>query len=92
MLPRIVTRVEARATGLVRYFSGRKCPHGHVCERYVSSGGCVECLRGREKSYRAPRPLTAAERRQYNARRRARWAADPEGHRAQQRHYRASRA
>lgn len=28
-----------------RFFTGKPCKHGHVAERYVSSGGCVECLR-----------------------------------------------
>jgi hypothetical protein len=25
------------------YFTGVPCKHGHVAERYVGNGGCVEC-------------------------------------------------
>ena len=38
-------RDQARLLGRVRYFTGRPCIHGHVAERYVKSGNCVECLR-----------------------------------------------
>jgi hypothetical protein len=41
-----VTRQEAIERGLVRYFTGEECKHGHVAERYTMSGGCVECVRG----------------------------------------------
>jgi 5-methylcytosine-specific restriction endonuclease McrA len=40
----IVTREEARATGLKRFFIGERCSHGHIAERYVSSTGCVACV------------------------------------------------
>lgn len=44
-LPRpIVTRAEARASGLRRYFTGVPCKHGHVAERAVVSKSCVACL------------------------------------------------
>lgn len=39
----MMTRTEARAAGLRRYSDGKRCPEGHVGERYVSNGGCVEC-------------------------------------------------
>lgn len=38
----IVTRNDAMAAGLKRYFTGLPCGHGHFAERYVS-GGCAEC-------------------------------------------------
>lgn len=40
----IVTRPEAMALGLKRYFTGKPCKHGHVDERYISSKQCVRCL------------------------------------------------
>lgn len=40
---KIVTRQEAIEQGLLRYFTGKPCLHGHVCERYCNSGGCFEC-------------------------------------------------
>ncbi|EMY3087614.1 hypothetical protein LUS60_06700 [Raoultella planticola] len=40
---KIITRVEAAKAGLNRYYTGKKCKHGHDSERYVLSGTCVEC-------------------------------------------------
>ena len=40
----IVTRKEAKAQGLTRYFTGKPCPHGHVAERFVAGGGCRDCI------------------------------------------------
>ena len=33
----------AKAEGKTRYFSEQKCPRGHVSERLVSTGKCVQC-------------------------------------------------
>lgn len=41
----IITRAEAKSQGLKRYFSGLPCMHGHVAERFTSSGRCTECQR-----------------------------------------------
>lgn len=40
----IVSRKEAKALGLVRYFTGKVCPSGHLADRYTSTSNCVECL------------------------------------------------
>jgi 5-methylcytosine-specific restriction endonuclease McrA len=39
----IVTRAEAKAAGLPRYFTGKPCPHGHVVERLTANGTCRLC-------------------------------------------------
>jgi len=39
----IISRQEAIKEGLLRYFTGKPCKHGHVCERMVSSCDCVIC-------------------------------------------------
>lgn len=39
----MVTRAEAKALGLGRYFSGSRCKHGHVSERATRNGDCLEC-------------------------------------------------
>lgn len=44
----IISRSEAKRLGLKRYFTGNPCCHGHVCERHVSSFGCIGCI-DREK-------------------------------------------
>jgi 5-methylcytosine-specific restriction endonuclease McrA len=50
--PLIITRAEARAKGLKRYFLGpnHPCPKGHIAERAVS-GECVACNNARRKAH-----------------------------------------
>jgi len=42
---RVIDRDGARRLGLTYYFTGKPCKHGHLAERFVSFGGCVECNR-----------------------------------------------
>ena len=46
--PKPISRKIARERGLVRYFTGKPCKHGHVAERLLSNRACVVCakLRG----------------------------------------------
>ena len=46
----ILTRKAAIDAGSSRYFTGKPCSHGHVCERIVSSRKCVECNREYSRS------------------------------------------
>lgn len=39
----IISRAEAKARGLKRYFTGIPCSRGHVSERRVSNVSCVTC-------------------------------------------------
>lgn len=49
----IVTRAEAKAKGLPRYFTAHPCKRaGHVVERFTSGGSCRECLRLRFEAKR----------------------------------------
>lgn len=41
----IITRTEAKALGLKRFFTGNTCAKGHVEERLTSNGACVACHR-----------------------------------------------
>jgi hypothetical protein len=43
----IVTRQEAKALELHRYFTGKPCKHGHIAQRYMNTA-CVECTRARD--------------------------------------------
>ena len=47
----IISRAEAKAKGLKRYFTGVPCKHGHVDERLVSVGSCCECNRGHGRKH-----------------------------------------
>jgi 5-methylcytosine-specific restriction endonuclease McrA len=39
----VVTRDDARAMGLIKYFTGIPCIHGHISQRYMD-GHCVFCI------------------------------------------------
>lgn len=43
---RVINRDEAAQKGLKKFYTGRPCVRGHFSERYVSTQGCVQCLRG----------------------------------------------
>ena len=53
---KIISRAEAKAEGLNRYFTGKPCKRGHVCERTVSDRKCVECRNRHIKKYRKDNP------------------------------------
>ena len=40
---RNISRDEAKALDLKRFFTGKPCKHGHIAERNVRSGRCLEC-------------------------------------------------
>lgn len=46
----IISMTAARAAGMIRYFTGKSCKHGHVAERFVGNRQCVEC--GRRDNHR----------------------------------------
>jgi len=48
----VINRKEAKALGLTRYYTGKPCLKGHVCERRLCNGNCVECDRRRLKDYK----------------------------------------
>ncbi len=38
-----ITRRQARDEGLELYFTGKFCRDGHIAQRMVKNGRCVEC-------------------------------------------------
>lgn len=48
----IITRAEARASGLKRYFTGNSCTNGHTSERTTSDGQCTTCCLEKMRSRR----------------------------------------
>ena len=85
-MPDLISRSEAKEAGLTRYFTGARCPKGHVCQRMVSNRDCVDCMRARSaygdqqraKSRERMRRLYRANPEKYRARSRANYAADPQ--------------
>lgn len=43
--PELVSRADAIARGLNRYFTGKPCKHGHLSERVTTTYDCIECRR-----------------------------------------------
>lgn len=43
MIFTIIDRYEAVAQGKKRYFTGKPCKRGHLCERRTCSGLCIDC-------------------------------------------------
>ena len=62
-MPEIITRAEAKARGLPRFYTGKPCGHGHVCEHRVSDGKCIECERERDR--RRSKKVCERKRRRY---------------------------
>lgn len=60
-MPEIISRKEARALGLKRYFTGKPCSRGHYRERTTSTGNCLECSRGRYRPVGKGSPLSNKE-------------------------------
>lgn len=42
--PSIITRLDAANSGKTRFYTGLPCKHGHIVERFVSGGACVQCV------------------------------------------------
>lgn len=40
----VITRDDAYAKGLPRFYTGRPCKRGHLAERFVVNGACTSCV------------------------------------------------
>lgn len=47
---KVISRQEAKAVGLKRYFTGEPCKHGHVDERFTSTRWCCACALAANRS------------------------------------------
>lgn len=43
--PPVIGRMEAAIQGMNKFFTGVQCKHGHISQRYVTTGACLSCLR-----------------------------------------------
>jgi len=78
----IISRAEALARGLKRFFTGEPCKYGHVLERQVRNGTCIGCQRQSNRKYQQKNPEKVAMW-QRNKR-----AKEPEKERQSQRRHR----
>jgi 5-methylcytosine-specific restriction endonuclease McrA len=90
----VISRKEAKARGLKRYFTGRSCKRGHIVSRLVTNMGCRECqrialgeARKRKTDYvrRRDREWKNKNRERLLAVERRRYAKNPEKYRAKTR-------
>lgn len=51
-----ITRADAQAKGLKRFFTGEPCMRGHIAERQTTNGRCFECSKQTSRNYRARNP------------------------------------
>lgn len=62
----IISRQEAKALGLLRFYTGKPCKRKHYSQRYVSSGTCLACEEIRDKErYEKERERRIAWQKQY---------------------------
>ena len=52
----IITRAQAKALGLKRYFTGKLCPKGHVAQRVTVNGTCRICSNAMSDAAHKARP------------------------------------
>lgn len=62
-MPEVLSREEAKARGLVRFFTGKPCKHGHVAERFVSGRVCCECQKVNSRIFASRHPERVAQNR-----------------------------
>lgn len=67
MAPEIISRKDAMAQGLKRYFTGKPCRnHSHIAQRLCSNGECLACVKveepARSRRRYAADPAKASER------------------------------
>jgi hypothetical protein len=63
----VISCKAAKAAGLVRYFTGRPCKYGHICDRYVSTQTCSMCAGERARRWKRENP-DKVEARNYRSR------------------------
>ncbi len=59
--PKIISREDARAAGLTKFFTAMPCFRGHVAQQFVNNGACVECRKvttaARKNRFKRPKNL-----------------------------------
>jgi hypothetical protein len=81
-----MTRATAKAAGLKRYFTGKPCSRGHVCERRISTCQCISCVTPQKRDWAKANycPEMARQRRLAESEQRARrikaWRRENQDH------------
>jgi len=89
----LITRAEAKAKGLPRYFTGKPCPRGHVTERITANGTCRICSNAMSNTAHKAKPDVVRarhrawqieNRERLNAQEKARNARNPDAKKARE--------
>ena len=68
MIFELITRKQAKADGLKRYFTGKLCVNGHAAPRLVETRACIACAHMYSARWRKNNPERVAEySREYRA-------------------------
>lgn len=70
---RVISRKEAKETGLIHYYTGIPCVYGHVTKRLVVNYACCECTKIRVAKYQKAHPEVIKERDERTKRKNGRW-------------------
>jgi hypothetical protein len=62
----VITARQAFEADRTRYFTGKPCKRGHLAERMLSNGCCVECLNERRAYHRAWKKANPEKRAAYD--------------------------
>lgn len=73
-----ISKKEARQQGLLHYFTGNKCLRGHVSKRYVSTGGCFDCVTEKRIERRSDPQLLKREKELARIRRNPSYRPEPQ--------------
>lgn len=67
----VISREHATSAGLIHYFTGTPCKHGHLDRRYTKTTICCECMKRRVRAHTAANPekKKLSDRRCYEAKR-----------------------
>lgn len=52
----VISRKEAKALGLKKYFTGKPCKRGHITERGATNAACYECARTHARTWAKANP------------------------------------
>ena len=52
----VISRPDAKSSGLTFYFTGRPCIRGHIASRIVANKTCYECFKAAQKRYVSNNP------------------------------------
>lgn len=58
---KVISKQDAKLAGLTRFFVGRPCTNGHLCERFTSNGSWVECSKQSTYKNRTFKTLTSID-------------------------------